>query len=754
MYRPRGRRHPAVAAAARAARARRRRHRRGSSSRRPTTATSSSPRRWRDDGGAVVGPRATAATELRIVERSPDRLVVAVAASRRTRLSMAMPKQEDRPRRRSAYEVSDRVARQASVRPYQRDSRAPLVRPLRIYTLDPSVSDRHGRRGDRARAVREARARPDRLAVPGRSATARRQPLQRRQPLDLDDPHLLLSSGLSPTPANGRFHLQMVYAVCSLTYAAFRRALGRDIAWATDAAGDGPAAAGRCGRSASAARNAGYSREAGDLSFGYFPAGEEPPASRCASGLICTALSHDIVAHETTHALLDGLRSSFHGSDQRRRAGVPRRLLRSGRAVPALHLRRRRRAGASASRAAALTRGIAADRPGARVRLRALEAGRGRRAAIGRRRRRAWRRSIPTCLPRQDGSGRMSYDDAELEPHALGSVLVSAVFEAFTTVVRRKTERLFRIAGLEPRSARPRAAQRRAGEGDRAGGERRRRAVPQHLHPRHRLLPAGRHGARRVPARDHHRRRRSRAERQVGLPRSADAIVPPPRDLSGSRAVHDRGRGALAAAGRRAAASPGWRSAICSSTASRDSRPSVEELMRQAHALGTFVTDPKHAERFHARRARRARCPRASSRRRRRSVQSIRVTPPRRARRPRPVRSGRRGDAVVHRRPQTGELFDMNGGCTVVIDPQGEVRYSIYKRSTARRARRASTPRCAARSRASGRRPAGVSRSARTCCAGYTTRGRARSARPRSEKARGGGAPRRLLKADESSVNY
>lgn len=27
-----------------------------------------------------------------------------------------------------------------------------------------------------------------------------------------------------------------------------------------------------------------------------------------------------------------------------------------------------------------------------------------------------------------------------------------------------------------------------------------------------------------------------------------------------------------------------------------------------------------------------------------------------------------------------GELFEMNGGCTVVIDPQGEVRYAIYKR--------------------------------------------------------------------------
>ena len=41
--------------------------------------------------------------------------------------------------------------------------------------------------------------------------------------------------------------------------------------------------------------------------------------------------------------------------------------------------------------------------------------------------------------------------DPTLEPHALGSVLVSAVFEAFVTVARRKTERLFRIAGMDPR---------------------------------------------------------------------------------------------------------------------------------------------------------------------------------------------------------------------------------------------------------------------------------------------------------------
>ena len=40
------------------------------------------------------------------------------------------------------FEISDRVARQALVKPYLRASNAPLYRPLQIYTLDPSVSHR------------------------------------------------------------------------------------------------------------------------------------------------------------------------------------------------------------------------------------------------------------------------------------------------------------------------------------------------------------------------------------------------------------------------------------------------------------------------------------------------------------------------------------------------------------------------------------------------------------------------------------
>ena len=166
-----------------------------------------------------------------------------------------------------AYEVSSRVARQALLNPYQRASGAPLTRPLRIYTLDPSVSDRLG--GVATVQVPYEKLEPGPIGSLFKvNCEGAPTPLV-AEALDLDDPYLLLSSGLAPSPANGRFHLQMVYAVCSLTYAAFSRALGRDIAWATDPAPGEPLRLvvrpfGFRGA------NAGYSREAGDLSFGYF----------------------------------------------------------------------------------------------------------------------------------------------------------------------------------------------------------------------------------------------------------------------------------------------------------------------------------------------------------------------------------------------------------------------------------------------------------------------------------------------------
>jgi hypothetical protein len=57
--------------------------------------------------------------------------------------------------------------------------------------------------------------------------------------------------------------------------------------------------------------NAYYSPEKKALLFGYFPATLTNPGENLPGGLVFTCLSHDVVAHETTHALLDGLHRFF-----------------------------------------------------------------------------------------------------------------------------------------------------------------------------------------------------------------------------------------------------------------------------------------------------------------------------------------------------------------------------------------------------------------------------------------------------------
>lgn len=102
------------------------------------------------------------------------------------------------------------------------------------------------------------------------------------------------------------FHAQNVYAIIMRILARFEFALGRRISW-----GFGGHQI-KVAPHAFADANAFYSKEDRSLLFGYFPSRKNSISSNgTANKYVFSCLSHDVVAHETTHALLDGLRGRF-----------------------------------------------------------------------------------------------------------------------------------------------------------------------------------------------------------------------------------------------------------------------------------------------------------------------------------------------------------------------------------------------------------------------------------------------------------
>src|SRR5687768_5957096 len=144
-------------------------------------------------------------------------------------------------------------------------------------------------------------------------------------PVNLDDTHILAQDGISPSEGNPQFHQQMVYAVAMTTINNFEKALGRKALWSlrkeTVAAKNGNGTRTifyndyiqrlRIYPHALRQANAYYSPAKKALLFGYFPASAKASGNQVAGGMVFTCLSHDIIAHETTHALLDGLHSRF-----------------------------------------------------------------------------------------------------------------------------------------------------------------------------------------------------------------------------------------------------------------------------------------------------------------------------------------------------------------------------------------------------------------------------------------------------------
>jgi hypothetical protein len=137
--------------------------------------------------------------------------------------------------------------------------------------------------------------------------------------IDLNHPHVLAQDGLPPSEGSPQFHQQMVYAVSMATIKRFERALGRVVLWSKRTECREPTLDStdcfverlRIYPHALRQANAFYSPRKKALLFGYFPADLDQPGKNLPGGLVFTCLSFDVIAHETTHAILDGMHQRF-----------------------------------------------------------------------------------------------------------------------------------------------------------------------------------------------------------------------------------------------------------------------------------------------------------------------------------------------------------------------------------------------------------------------------------------------------------
>lgn len=290
----------------------------------------------------------------------------------------------------------------------------PIFRPLRAFAFDPGGGS--GPANLLALRLPWEPLRPGpaggRVAVIDYDAAGDRY----WAPVDLDDPRLR-GGGLDPDPGHPFFHQQMAFAIASWTIRNFELALGRRVRWSFDRnqRADRPL---RILPHGVEEANAWYERELRALVFGHFAA---PSGER-----IFACLSHDVVAHETTHALVDGLRRYFRepASDDTlafHEALADLVALFQHFAFPEALLETVRRTGGR----------IHEPLPGAGNPLVELARQFGEALGLG--------RALRSALGAEG-------DAAALDPHARGSVLVAAVFDAFFAIYAKRTADLFELA--------------------------------------------------------------------------------------------------------------------------------------------------------------------------------------------------------------------------------------------------------------------------------------------------------------------
>jgi hypothetical protein len=209
------------------------------------------------------------------------------------------------------YRLGPRIALPAYSQPYPVPTNEPEHwRDLKVFALDPSVSKQEGAISsvripfeDDLGAGPSGKLFKIDMAVDGEDTAY--------APLDFEEPGFLRTDGKQPDEADAAFHAQMVYAISCLTYESFRSALGRHTPWAFNGEERGharPLTLFPFGLKDEG--NAYYSREERAIRFGFIES-KASSRARIPGTYLFTALSSDIIAHEVTHALLDGLRPHY-----------------------------------------------------------------------------------------------------------------------------------------------------------------------------------------------------------------------------------------------------------------------------------------------------------------------------------------------------------------------------------------------------------------------------------------------------------
>lgn len=204
---------------------------------------------------------------------------------------------------------------------YQPNYPKPIFRKLRGYAFDPSFSSTLSRRQNNEVVYKvrwestDPGPRGEYVEVIDYDPTKQCHYVA----VSLDDPYVLADHGMELSEGDPRFHQQQVYAVVMSVINQFEKALGRKIIWSrirdNNNSGDSSDSAYihefirhlRIYPHAMRQQNAYYSPGKNALLFGYFQASRNWDGNNVPGSTIFTCLSPDIVAHETTHAILDSI---------------------------------------------------------------------------------------------------------------------------------------------------------------------------------------------------------------------------------------------------------------------------------------------------------------------------------------------------------------------------------------------------------------------------------------------------------------